>query len=117
MKDPWEITIDKNNNDKKYFIYRNNVCDLLLMKFEYINEIFPQAFKELSGVDDVSLSSGHSNSTKSKSKDIFKLRNIFQDRFEFPEDFVEKIYGESYVTDIYNDNEIINFKNKWLKKI
>ena len=111
LKEVFEIDLYEETfpKDKKFKIYKGNYADVLLIKYEYINECIKDSMKEFLDIDDFILQKKNLGSQK-KQRHIYK---DFIDTIDLPKEFLEKQYSSKYMKHFYSKQEIDNFYKKW----
>lgn len=92
-----------------YQIIIESNIELLLYSFENLNNIFPKAFYEFTGIDNFQLQKVNVGEEKSYSKKYKELKNSLK----FDEDILDKVYTSKYVKHFYNDESIAEFRSRW----
>ncbi len=111
LKHVFDIDVYKNRYpiDKKYFIYKDKYADVLLIKYEYLNECIKDAMKEFLNIEKFLLQKKNVGSQK-KQRHIYKE---FLDSINVPKEFLDKQYSSKYMKHFYSKSEIDSFYKKW----
>lgn len=96
---------------KGYKIYNGENADLLLIRFENINQCSANAFREFLNIEDFALINANISSNKPYSLAYQK----FLENIVLPDDYVNKMYTSTYVQHFYSEEEINRFRVKWRK--
>jgi len=113
LKKVFGIDIYSVNFPKKkgYQIYKTkNKLEILLIRLENLTQYAPVAFKEFLNVDEFTLE----NSNVSETKFYYPIYRKFISEKFLSQVYVEKLYNSKYARHFYTEEELENFKRKWL---
>lgn len=96
----------------KYEIYINDYAEVLLLKFEKLNECINQAMNDFLNIDSFRLHRRHLSKNK-KYEDIYAG---FLESIILEESLIDKYYSSDYITHFYKKEELDSFRKKWIKK-
>lgn len=107
----FEIDILNEPFDKErgYSIYSNEKCDLLVIKFDVIGDVYQEAMEQLSGISDWTLSRVNISSKKRYSEEYKR----FKSELTVDSQLLEFLYKSHYVNHFYSEEEIEMLKNRW----
>ncbi len=101
------------NNENKYFQFKTTQSiDVLVIKMEYLTEVGPIALSDFLKVKIPCLV----NSNTGAKKETSILQKNFVREYKPTEEEITKVYNSEYMNFFYSENEIQNFKNKWIKQ-
>lgn len=95
---------------KGYQIYSGGPVSLLLIKLEMLNECAPEAMREFLDIKDFKLLSDNT----ADSKDYRDLYRGFKSAVQFPQSYLDTMYGSKYAQHFYRADEIAAFRAKWV---
>ena len=98
------------DKEKGFEIYENDSCSALVIKLERLNQCAKQAFSQFLLLSDFQLISKNI----SNDKNYGKLYRTVSQSIKIPNDYIDVMYNSKLVQHVYTENEIIQFKNKWL---
>jgi hypothetical protein len=96
---------------KGYCILEDDVADILLLRLEDLNRVAREAFWEFLKLPDFILAKSNVGSEKNYAL----LYKEFKKQVNFPQDYLDRMYGSRYMHHFYSAGEIEKFKKKWLK--
>lgn len=96
---------------KGYALYHKGRFSVLVIRFEDINRVFPEAMNGYSGVDHWIL--GEKN--KAENKQYANAYKAFKHELEIDSAVLEKVYSSSFVKHFYTEEEINRFRQQWKK--
>ncbi|MDJ0844898.1 putative capsular polysaccharide synthesis family protein [Crocosphaera sp.] len=88
------------------------LVELLLIRTEDINSKMEEAIKEFMNIEEFKLS----NANVANNKKYANKYKRFQQSIKLPESYIEEMYDSKYTRHFYSEEEIENFKAKWLNK-
>jgi hypothetical protein len=97
---------------KQYKIYHENIADILLIKLEYLDSCFAEAFKDFLGLENLKLLKANVGEDKPSAG----MYRRFKEQIKFPQSYLESIYTTKFMRHFYSESEINQFKNKWSHK-
>jgi glycosyltransferase involved in cell wall biosynthesis len=97
------------DKERGYSIINKDNVDILLLKFEKLNECFTDAFLNFSGSNNIQLPHANIGSEKQYGPDYRKLTNSLK----LPESLCRDIYATKLVQHFYSAQEITAFMEKW----
>ena len=97
---------------KGYGIFHGKEADALVIRIEDLNHCAAEAFYEFAGIKNFHLE----NRQESGKKYYATVYKDFLNQAEFPEQFLNDIYGSRYAKTFYTRAEIEAFHKKWEKK-
>lgn len=97
------------NPGKGYEICHNGRFSVLVIRFEDINRVFPEAMNDYSGVNSWTI--GEKN--KAENKKYADEYKSFKNELVIESAVLEKVYSSSFVNHFYTEEEILNFKKQW----
>lgn len=101
--------VKKFNTKLGYQLYKKDKYEILILRLENANDIFPVAIKKLLGIKNVQMVHESDLTTKKYIGEKYKILK----QLKYPEEFVNKVYDLKYVNHFYTKAEIEEFKNKW----
>ena len=107
--DIYEYPFDK---ERGFSIIRKDNVEILLLKFEKLNDCFTEAFSQFSGDKHVHLPHANIGSDKQYGEDYRKLTGSLQ----LPETLCRNIYATRLVLHFYSQKEIDGFMERWQRK-
>jgi hypothetical protein len=96
---------------KGYCLLEGDVVDILLLRLEDLNQVAREAFWEFMKLPDFKLT----KSNVASEKNYAFLYNEFKNQINFPQDYLNRMYGSRYMRHFYSAEEIEKYKKKWLK--
>jgi len=99
------------HREKGYTIFQNKKADLLVMRLEDLDNIFPEAISEFLSISPTKLES----TNRGGKKPYAEVYSIFKEKIELPDEYIEELYTSKYAKHFYSDDEITKFRNKWQK--
>ena len=97
------------DTSKGYQVYRTDRADVLLMRLEDLDRIFPQAIHEFAGLRVNDIKSANISSQKPYSSTY----GAFKKRIELPIAYVERSYGSRFARHFYSPTELADFSARW----
>lgn len=112
IKEVWDVDVYKYKfpKDIGYQIYENKYTEILLLKFEKLNECINKAMTDFLNINSFNLHKRH-GSKKKKYGDIYI---DFIESTHWDKSFIDKYYSSDYVTHFYTDEELNSFRKKWI---
>jgi hypothetical protein len=95
-----------------YKFYSGERVDIILLKLEYLNHIYNDAFRDFIGPINFNLVSENT----SQIKGYYPIYKRFVENVQLPRPYIENIYSTKYVHHFYSQAEIQRFRNKWIRK-
>jgi len=99
------------DHNKGYCIIKKDNIELLILRFEDLDNIFSQAIKDFLGIENVSLSKYNVSSLKDYASEYKKFKN----NVVIQKDKLDETYKTKMVQHFYTPEEITTFYNKWSK--
>jgi len=96
--------------DKGFKIYQADNADLLLMRLENLDGCADPAFKAFLGIDELALV----NTNVASNKVYAPLYKAFKRSICLPQDYVDRMYDSKYTRHFYSDEEIQQFRRRWM---
>jgi hypothetical protein len=96
---------------KGYKIYSGKKADALIIKLENLNQCVQPAFKEFLNLENFALI----NSNIGNQKDYAAVYSQFKNLIIFPNHYLNKMYQSKYTQHFYSDEEIRQFRYKWIR--
>jgi glycosyltransferase involved in cell wall biosynthesis len=94
-----------------FAIYRGHHANLLVIKFEMLNECVNAAVHKFLGLSDFGLTEVNAGKDK-----VYKhLYSEVLDRIALPEEFIDRMYASRYARHFYTDRELQQFKSRWMR--
>jgi hypothetical protein len=99
--------------ERGYHMYQNELCDLLLIKLEQLDECREEAFQRFLGLDNFQLVKAN----VAEEKQYADAYREFRRCITLPESYVQAVYSSRFVRHFYTDDEIEQFRAKWSHKV
>jgi len=100
--------------EKGWDIIKNDNIEILLLKYEKVNDIFSDAMEEFIGIPDLKLP--RTNITSEKKDRASSIYNTFKRKISFNKEFVDEVYSHPFVEHFYSSDEIKKMKVIWQEK-
>lgn len=104
-----DILEESFDRERGYSIYSNDRCDLLVIRFDAIGDIFNQAMEELSSIPNWELSRVNISSNKRYSSQY----RSFKSELTVDPELIDRLYQSQYMRHFYTDNQIDQLTKSW----
>lgn len=95
--------------ERGFKIYDGRNADVLLIKYERLNEVMADALTEFLGITNVSLGSQN----KAEDKYYSAQYRAFLESGNLPQWYLDKLYGSRTIRHFYSEEEILQFRHRW----
>lgn len=114
FKDAFDIDIFSTpfNQENGFTVISSADTDLLIMRLEDLNRVFPEAMKEFLRVDGIRIS----NKNIAEKKYFGNLYRFVKSNLVLRKDIAEKVYSNKFSRHFYSDKDITRFINQWTKQ-
>ncbi len=98
------------DHERKYTIYENDCCRLLLLRAEDVDTTLIDAVEAFTGVRPEQLIRANDASDKTYA-DVYKQ---FKSRFTPPAEYLDQLYDSEFAKHFYTAEELAGFRERWL---
>lgn len=99
------------DKEKGFKIIQSDNVEVLILVYERVNEIFPEAMEEFLGIPDLSIP--RKNITNEKKDLVSKNYDKIKKELKFDKGTLDCIYAHPFVTHFYNENDIAKMRERW----